>query len=88
MNELIFSLRDLYPNIATTQEETSVKANPDAEDQTVLNEDSELSEKADNNNASTKMILLAIVIIVALVVSAMPKNYKLSFNQRMNRQNG
>ena len=28
------------------------------------------------------------VIIVALVVSAMPKNYKLSFNQRMNRQNG
>ena len=28
------------------------------------------------------------VIIVTLVVSAMPKNYKLSFNQRMNRQNG
>ena len=28
------------------------------------------------------------VIIVNLVVSAMPKNYKLSFNQRMNRQNG
>lgn len=68
MNELIFSLRDLYPNIATTQEETSQKANPDAEDQTVLNEDAELSEKADNNNASSKMILLAIVIIVALVV--------------------
>ena len=28
------------------------------------------------------------VIMVTLVVSAMPKNYKLSFNQRMNRQNG
>ena len=68
MNELTFSLRDLYPNIATTQEETSVKSNPDAEDQTVLNEDADLSEKADNNNASSKMILLAIVIIVALVV--------------------
>lgn len=68
MNELVFSLRDLYPNIATTQEETSVKANPDAEDQTVLNEDAELSEKADNNNASSKMILLAIIIIVCLVV--------------------
>ena len=68
MNELTFSLRDLYPNIATTQEETSHKANPDAEDQTVLNEDAKLSEKADNNNASSKTILLAIVIIVALVV--------------------
>ena len=34
MNELTFSLRDLYPNISTTQEETSQKANPDAEDQT------------------------------------------------------
>lgn len=68
MNELTFSLRDLYPNISTTQEETSVKANPDAEDQTVLNEDAKLSEKADNNNASSKMILLAIIIIVCLVV--------------------
>ena len=68
MNELTFSLRDLYPNIATTQEETSQKANPDAEDQTALNENAELSEKADINNASSKMILLAIVIIVALVV--------------------
>ena len=68
MNELTFSLRDLYPNIATTQEETSHKANPDAEDQTVLNEDANLSEKADNNNASSKTILIAIIIIVALVV--------------------
>ena len=68
MNELTFSLRDLYPNISTTQEETSQKANPDAEDQTALNENADLSEKADNNNASSKMILLAIVIIVALVV--------------------
>ena len=68
MNELVFSLRDLYPNIATTQEETSQKANPDAEDQTALNEDANLSEKADNNNASTKKIILAIIIIVVLVV--------------------
>ena len=68
MNELTFSLRDLYPNIATMQEETSHKANPDAEDQTALNENADLSEKADNNNASTKTILLAIIIIVALVV--------------------
>ena len=68
MNELTFSLRDLYPNIATNQEETSQMANPDAEDQTALNENADLSEKADNNNASSKMILLAIVIIVCLVV--------------------
>ena len=67
MNELTFSLRDLYPNIATTQEETSVKANPDAEDQTALNEDANLSEKADINNASSKKILIAIIIIVALI---------------------
>ena len=67
MNELTFSLRDLYPNIATTQEETSIKANPDAEDQTALNEDANLSEKADNNNASSKKILIAIMIIVALI---------------------
>ena len=68
MNELTFSLRDLYPNISTTQEETSIKANPDAEDQTALNENADLSEQADNNNASSKMILLAIIIIVCLVV--------------------
>ena len=67
MNELTFSLRDLYPNIATTQEETSIKANPDAEDQTALNEDANLSEKADNNNASSKKILIARIIIVALI---------------------
>ena len=67
MNELTFSLRDLYPNIATTQEETSIKANPDAEDQTALNEDANLSEQADNNNASSKKILIAIMIIVALI---------------------
>lgn len=67
MNELTFSLRDLYPNIATTQEETSIKANPDAEDQTALNEDANLSEQADNNNASSKKILIAIIIIVALI---------------------
>lgn len=68
MGEMNFSLRDLYPNISSINEETSVKANPEAEDQEALNENTTLAEKADNNNASGKMVFIAIGIIIALVV--------------------
>ena len=66
--EMIFSMRDLYPNYIAQEEETSTKANPDADDQDALNEDTQITEKADTRNASRKNVLLALAVLVALVV--------------------
>ena len=68
MGEMMFSLKDLYPNLKTTSEETSVKANPETDDQVALNEDVAVAEKSDQTNASRKNVFLAIVIMIALVV--------------------
>lgn len=68
MGEMMFSLKDLYPNMATTSEETSVKANPETDDQIALNEDVAVAEQSDNVNASRKNVFIAILIMIALIV--------------------
>lgn len=63
--EMIFSYRDLYPNMG--YEETSTKVNPEEDDREALNEEVDLAEKS-SKDASTKNILISIGIIVALVI--------------------
>ena len=67
MGEMSFSLKDLYPNLYTQSEDTSSKANPDYEDQEVLNENN-VAEKTDKNNASRKNVFIAIIIFIALII--------------------
>lgn len=67
MGEMIFSFRDIYPNMNAT-EETSTKATPDANDQDAMGEDTQITEKGDMRNASRKNIFIALIILVALIV--------------------
>lgn len=67
MGEMAFSYTDLYPNI-NSSEETSTKANPDANDQDAMGEDVKVTEQADMRNASKKNVFLALLILVGLVV--------------------
>ena len=67
MGEMAFSLKDLYPNI-NSSEETSSKATPDANDQDAMGEDVKITEKADTRNASKKNVFIALILLVGLVV--------------------
>jgi hypothetical protein len=66
MGELGFSMSDLYPNFGGV--DTSTMANPEADDQEALNEDTKVASEASSKEARGKNILLAMVVLVGLVV--------------------
>ena len=64
-NSLLFSLRDVYPNLGAV--ETSTAVNPEADDQEALNQNPEEAQQA-GRNASKRNVFLAIGVIIALII--------------------
>ena len=61
-----FSMKDLYPNYSGA--ETSTMVVPEKDDQEALNQESKIAEETSQTQASTKNVLIALAIGVALVV--------------------
>ena len=66
VGEMNYSYSDLYPNWGGI--ETSLQANPEADDQEALNEDTEVAEEAKTKQAKSKNIFLALFVLVALII--------------------
>lgn len=66
MGGMLFNMRDVYPNLGTT--ETSTEVNPEVDDQNALNEDVKTAEESSTHHAKSKSIFLAIGVMVALVL--------------------
>ena len=64
--EMNFSYRDLYPNLGTM--ETSTLANPEADDQDALNEETEVAEEAKQSEAKGRNVFLALLVLVGLII--------------------
>lgn len=66
MHEQKYSMSDLYPSFGGV--ETSVLANPEPEDQEVLNEDVTIAEESSQTTASKRNIFIALFIFIALII--------------------
>lgn len=66
MHEQKYAMSDLYPNFGGV--DTSVLANPEPEDQEVLNEDVTIAEESSQTTASKRNIFIALFIFIALII--------------------
>ena len=66
MDELRFSMADLYPNYGGV--DTSTIVNPEVDDQDALNEDTKIAGESASKEARTKNIFVALAVLVALVI--------------------
>lgn len=65
-NELCFSMSDLYPNWGGL--DTSQLAVPEEDDLVALNESEKVAEESKVGTASTKNIIIAIIVFIALTI--------------------
>lgn len=68
MNDIKFCFGDPYPNMLNSTCETGLLANPDKEDQVALEENENVSEKADVTAPTKNKVFMAVAMIALLVV--------------------
>lgn len=66
MNEMKFSMSDLYPNF--NQTDTSTMVTPEPDDQDALNEDTAVAEESKANYARGKNLMISAGVLIALIV--------------------